>query len=312
MSVFSRLDEILKLPGMTFNARHNKWDCACYLDGEPHPQKDKTRISEKDGFITIWEQGGDHMPLFDYLVHYCHKSKKEAYAICTEGGTAEPEKFDRPVIKKRYVEQFPDCFPAQYSGNFYKFLCTKFEKQKVNEAFELYQVGENGDLYTIFWHIDYFGNICHDVCIPFMADGHRSKQNSNYRKFRSSEGFVNRCLFGDHIRKNASPIVVESQKTAIIMHLLFPQYRWLASGGNTMLNKELARDYILLPDYDFSILRWKEFGTCPNVSITLFDFLKRNEKIQTRKMKEKYPWFGSDIADYYLGEKNSYKWDLKI
>ena len=66
---------------------------------------------------------------------------------------------------------------------------------------------------------------------------------------------LRQCLFGEHLLKESDKVVaiVESEKTAIIASLFFPDAVWLATGGLNNLQSErvrclAGRDVILFPD----------------------------------------------------------------
>src|SRR5690606_29451099 len=53
------------------------------------------------------------------------------------------------------------------------------------------------------------------------------------KKHRKAENFsLEQCLFGLHLTQGADRVaVVESEKTAIVASVSYPQYVWLATGG---------------------------------------------------------------------------------
>ena len=96
-------------------------------------------------------------------------------------------------------------------------------------------------------------------------------------------------------------MLVESEKTAIIMSHFIPDYIWLATGGkNGCFNSEAmhvlrGRDVTLVPDLGAAV-RWKEkarmlSGICK--SVTVSDML---EQIATEEQRKQ----GLDIADFFL------------
>ena len=313
MNLFENLNTILELPKMVFVRQKKYWQCACYLDGTPHYQRDKTKIKQRNGIIYLYEQGGDIISLYNYLVDYRNMTKQDAYNLINDKKNIEVPKINIITDKFQeqktlYVPNFIDCFPLHRNSNFYNFCCSLFDTSLVNEIFEKYYIGENNN-YTIFWHIDINNNICYDMNIPFSVDGHRDKQLGAYRKFQVGYGYTGKALFGEHLLKNNTKpsYVVESQKTAVIMSLFFNDKLLLATGGAMQLNADNAKSHKLLPDYDFSAIRWSNFGDCINIDTSLMTFLKRNEKMKSSYMKEKFNWFGTDIADTYLYSNEMWK-----
>lgn len=100
----------------------------------------------------------------------------------------------------------------------------------------------------------------------------------------------------------SSPVMlVESEKTAIIMSHFISDYIWLATGGkNGCFNREAmlalqGRDVTLIPDLG-ATEQWKEksvllSGICKKVSVS--DIL---ERIATEEQRNQ----GLDIADFFL------------
>ena len=96
-------------------------------------------------------------------------------------------------------------------------------------------------------------------------------------------------------------MLVESEKTAIIMSHFIPDYIWLATGGkNGCFNSEAmqvlrGRDVTLIPDLRATD-QWKEKARMLSriaKSVTVSDML---EQIATREQRSQ----GLDIADFFL------------
>jgi hypothetical protein len=115
---------------------------------------------------------------------------------------------------------------------------------------------------------------------------------------------LGQCLFGLH-QLSFEPddkfiAIVESEKTAIIMTGLFPQYIWMATGSLSSINPVLfspikKRNIILYPDLN-GFSKWEEKANilinC-GFKITISDLLK--EKATTSQRSK-----GFDIADYFI------------
>lgn len=112
---------------------------------------------------------------------------------------------------------------------------------------------------------------------------------------------LNQCLFGAHLLKgNVKPVgIVESEKTALIASLYFPECTWLASGGKNGLNIEKmavlkGRKVILFPDLDgFELWTQRAQELSPLLDVKVSDLLDRKASEEERKGK-------LDIADYLL------------
>lgn len=151
------------------------------------------------------------------------------------------------------------------SNNLFKFLSIHFEKHDIINCFQLYKIGTskkwNGA--TIYWQIDTNNEIkTGKIMLLDEISGKRIKEPfphiSWVHKELKLENFnLQQVLFGLHLI-NQFPdknyiAIVESEKTAIIMNLILPQYIWLATGGKQNLKQSLllpikSKDITLFPD----------------------------------------------------------------
>lgn len=132
------------------------------------------------------------------------------------------------------------------------------------EAWNRYKVGRDGKR-TVFWQIAKDGTVRAGKSILYGEDGHRIKTGTmpaNWlHRERAWDGThtgeeLQQCYFGEHLLNgNSKPVViVESEKTAVILSQYSKSMVWLASGGsqgvkNEDKNKALAgRDVWMLPD----------------------------------------------------------------
>ena len=91
-------------------------------------------------------------------------------------------------------------------------------------------------------------------------NGKRIKEPFNHIQWihttnNEHEFHLKQCIFGEHLLKNNNKTVaiVESEKTAIIASVYFPQYVWIAVGSLNNLNIKRCsilkgRNVILFPD----------------------------------------------------------------
>ena len=100
--------------------------------------------------------------------------------------------------------------------------------------------------------------------------GHRIKEPQAFVRWAHSElklqdFHLKQCLFGEHLLINSSSpvMLVESEKTAVVMSHFIPDYIWLATGGkNGCFNSEAmqifkGREVTLIPDLG-ATEQWKE------------------------------------------------------
>ena len=187
-----------------------------------------------------------------------------------------------------------------------------FGEEETIRLFQLYCVGTSAKWggSAVFWQIDIKGLVRTGKIMCYNPEnGHRIKEPQAFVSWAHSElrmpdFHLKQCLFGEHLLKSAAPspvMLVESEKTAIIMSHFISDYIWLATGGkNGCFNREAmlalqGRDVTLIPDLG-ATEQWKEksvllSGICKKVSVS--DIL---ERIATEEQRNQ----GLDIADFFL------------
>lgn len=148
-------------------------------------------------------------------------------------------------------------------------------EEKALKAFKDYSICTASDGGCVFLQIDINGIIRAGKIIRYK-DGHRIKDGLPVRWLHKDKEFrkqvhgevLHQCYFGEHLlaeRPSAPVAIVESEKTALLMSAIDPQYVWLASGGSCNLsnpekNKVLdGRDVTLCPDNGM-LLKWRQIG----------------------------------------------------
>lgn len=178
-----------------------------------------------------------------------------------------------------------------------------------------YPLGSTRNGSVIFWLIDTNGNIRDGKIIAYDANGHRIhqpegsripdvnwvsailKKQGAYPKELSSA----KCFFGEHIlplRPDDTVCMVESEKTAVIMAAMLPQFIWIATGGCSMLHSlsltPLAnRTLIIFPDAGM-LDKWKDFFHKQHI-VSNYRFYTQIES---------YP-ANTDIADVFLAQQKT-------
>ena len=187
------------------------------------------------------------------------------------------------------------------SNRLYKYLLNFFPPKKVDEAFELYKigtikssfyVGKKGnksnlgpyDGVTVFWIIDtdqkaYSGEyIAYDEitgssiksngdrCGRPIHNFYRNTDKEWYKDFTSGCVDYRPFPFGMHLLKDKplkKPIaIVESAKTAIIGHLLLPEFTWMATMGKSNFSLEKLSSLknhrlVAFPDKGKAFVNWR-------------------------------------------------------
>lgn len=164
--------------------------------------------------------------------------------------------FIEPTIIKRLQGQ---------RNTFIDFLLTLFDKPKVAAAVQRYCIGGDSMCRTIFPNIDQEGRCVGGAVIPYLANGRRDKSKgaSNIhaelrRKDKTLPTQADQVLFGSHLLRlypSASVGIVESQKSAVILSIIYPDVVWLATAGMTNFNARL-----LFPIYDRNVVAYPDFN----------------------------------------------------
>ena len=162
--------------------------------------------------------------------------------------------FIEPDIVKRLQGQ---------RNTFIDFLLTLYVRPKVDAAIERYFIGGDSMCRTIFPNIDTEGRCVGGAVIPYLPNGHRDKSKgaSNIhaelrRKDKTLPTQGDQVLFGSHLLRlypTASVGVVESQKSAVILSIIYPDVVWLATAGMLNFNERL-----LAPIYERNVVAYPD------------------------------------------------------
>ncbi|MCH4821761.1 toprim domain-containing protein [Gramella lutea] len=206
-------------------------------------------------------------------------------------------------IPDRYVKQ---SLRVTSENNFLDYLHSVINNEEaINKVREKYFVGTSKKWFgaTIFWQIDDKNRTRTGKCILYNSEtGRKQKINWVHAMAKLQNFNLQQCLFGLHLinTDNKKPIaIVESEKTAIIASLAFPEYIWMATGGLNNLKEKMlkplrGRNVILFPDAGCYKI-WKvKIETLPSdINIQISDLLYH--KATPEQKRE-----GLDIADYII------------
>ncbi|MCT4085518.1 hypothetical protein HZP81_17365 [Elizabethkingia anophelis] len=203
------------------------------------------------------------------------------------------------------------------SNNLLKYFELLFGHRKSREIQDQYKIGTLPEFNfgTVFWQIDNQNRVRGGKVIQYYENGKRTKYITWIHQFlkskkQISEFNLSQCLFGLHLifgDKNSTIAIVESEKTACIMSVVFPDFLWLACGakGEFKIQKLEAikhRKIIAYPDCEIqnngstTYQEWQRKADDFNrkgFAITVSDLLEK-EATQEQKIK------GIDIADFFM------------
>lgn len=198
--------------------------------------------------------------------------------------------------------------------------------EQLQRVFDEYMLGATRDGGVIYWQIDFHGKVRAGKVMHYWANGHRVADEEDFAKYRGvklevhspkptyylhskmmhsgqlpKDWTLSQCLFGEHLlakRKDNVVCLVESEKSAIVCSIFYPQYVWLATCGSkglnaTKLENLKGRRVVVFPDSG-ELEEWRKimsqteginYSICdrledypPNTDITDLIFLKSEEK----------------------------------
>jgi len=196
-----------------------------------------------------------------------------------------------------------------YEHNYFvQFMYSRFDKDLVRKTVENYHIGTAKRNATLFWYYDIENRIRTAKRMLYRPDAHRDKNGFIFfihkemeKELQPDEEF-RICFFGEHLLAANDKIVaiVESEKSAVIASMFYPDYVWLASGGANGLTKQKTavlkdRKVLIVPDLDNAGRKaYEKKLTELKIICHSCQILDFAPEINNQK----------DIADYLLGEVN--------
>ncbi|MEZ4942151.1 MAG: DUF6371 domain-containing protein [Saprospiraceae bacterium] len=207
-------------------------------------------------------------------------------------------------------------------NHFVAFLYRLFHREMAAYLVNLYRIGTSKHWpgATVFWQIDRLGNVrTGKIMLYHPHTGKRVKEPQAriswaHTVLRLPDFQLAQCLFGEHqlqIGNTGKKVaLVESEKTAVLMSGLLPDYIWLATGGLHNLSTTKCQclknqDVVLFPDlnsYDKWCAKAPELQAhCKQLYVS--DLLER-------KAAESDRIHGLDLADYLVKCDEKAGWAL--
>jgi len=291
-------------PYKGMHTRHSCPDCK--------KQRTFTRYIDKDNGEHLATRVGRCERVDNCGYHYTPKM------YCTENNISLPRQLKAKQIKKPTIQKPVSYFHSEdlqetlkefSENNFITYLAYLFGAIKVEKVIKDYFIGtssfSNGA--TVFWQIDLNGRIRTGKVMLYSSEtGKRIKTPYNHinwmHKIKKIEPFfLSQCFFGEHLLNGNNKVVaiVESEKTAIIASVFFPDYVWLGCGSKEGLNADKCkvlkgRKVILFPDLNGYDLWSKRAAALSDIAdFTVSDLLEK-------KASEDEKLSGLDLADYLI------------
>lgn len=219
------------------------------------------------------------------------------------------------TAKTSFIEPsiFKASLKAYDQNNFVKFLCFRFGNDVAKQLIEKYFIGTSKHWpgASIFWQIDEAGKIrTGKIMLYNPITGKRVKEPYNHiqwvhKALKLPEFSLNQCLYGLPLLKenNIKPkAIFESEKSAIIASIYFPEFICMATGSKGNLTAKMieplkGKNIILFPDLG-AFEAWSQKAIeiekeLPGTTFKISDLLERKATAQEKAE-------GLDIADFLL------------
>ncbi len=246
--------------------------------------------------------------------HYTPKQYFQDNKILFDASQDKPHRSKAVMPKQKNISFIPiEIFKAslkEYETNhFINFLIELFGPKVAGEAVSRFFIATSKHWKgaTVFWQIDRKGKLrTGKIMLYDPSTGKRVKEphshiNWVHKALKLADFELRQCFFGEHQLIDESKIVavVESEKTAVIASIYFPQFIWVAVGGSENLNAEKCsvlkgRTVVLFPDikvFNKWSLKAKELSHIANFTVS--DLLER-EATKSERLE------GFDLADYLI------------
>ena len=216
-------------------------------------------------------------------------------------------------------------------SNFQAFLCRIYnDTKKIQDVCLKYALGVTKDGSVIFWQIDEKGRVRSGKIMQYDRNGHRDKTedqgktdwiHSRMKKQGTlpQDWTLTQCLFGAHLLHpdfmNEGKVIglVESEKSAILCSLVFPDYVWVSCGGISQLEAGgkhevlKGRKVIMFPDTDpkgETFAKWKAKADEWNrqgLDVTVSDILEKRASDEEKSLKiDIADWLINDLKEKYI------------
>jgi len=204
---------------------------------------------------------------------------------------------------------------SKYSRNtFYLWLVELFGENTAIDLCKRYRIGSSNHWdnrgANIFWYCDSKGMYHSGKIMLYGKNGRRVKKPFDHCNWVHSVSKLSnfkfiQCFYGEHLLSmpenlDKSIIIVESEKTAIVASVYFPDVLWIACGGATGLTENKCsvlkgRNVVLYPDIGkFELWNGKaEYLRKICASVKVSDYLERQASEEDKQG-------GFDIADYLI------------
>jgi hypothetical protein len=187
-------------------------------------------------------------------------------------------------------------------NNLLQYLRLQCGNEAIDQVQKMYYIGNTNDGGTVFWNINKDLKVQKSKICYYKKNG---KRTSKFKvPFKNEDGYYS-CLFGEHLlnKYDKPTVLVESEKTAIVCAINFPDYNWLSYGGiNGMTNDKMkvlsGKTILIVPDLSENARniaeRKVEELSSINIDATIWDLSKG---MNDDELKEK-GYYNCDLEDF--------------
>lgn len=219
------------------------------------------------------------------------------------------QRVEPDVANKIPLEKVMPTLNPLKRSNLFDYLSDLFGIFQTTMAFERYKVGMmnfyDWGRCPVFWQIDKNWVVRTGKIMSYDDTGHRIKEPFDriywVHTFGGHDYILRQCLFGEHLLnfypQNATIHIVESEKTAIICNIVYPDRLFMSCGGLYGLREETmsalrGRKIVLYPDKGEANRKWREkvARDLPSFNIEVSDFIEKKDVVGDK----------DDIGDFFI------------
>lgn len=146
---------------------------------------------------------------------------------------------DKEVLKKSLSGKLE-------KDNFFKYVASMIGEDEARKQLLAHHVGTSKEG-TVFWMVDGYGRVCQPKVVAYKEDGHRdrAKMPMAPKGYRGGDGYYP-CSFNEvNAIVNNEDVVgfVESEKTAVLCNIFYPEITWVSGGGATGMTYDKSHPY---------------------------------------------------------------------
>ena len=228
----------------------------------------------------------------------------------------EYNSFVKPIQETSYHEECEVnlMYHSNTANHFIEFLSSIFETNEVERIKDIFKISTSTIIEgsTVFWQIDE-KNLIHagKVMLYNKNTGKRFKSINNtpviswMHKINKRKDFnLNQCLFGLHQLQNRNNQnqtigIVESEKTAVLITIMYPDNIWMATGS-----KHGFKESMLLAIKDFKIIAFPDKSEYNDWSSKALKLNSIGFNITINNWLEETDYdIGADLADVIIDLK---------